>query len=272
MRTDVDLQVTSSLASLIGRIQYGSHGTKGMHKVTAKPDSLQDTADDTAENDPMTQPKPELEEKLSRKALWDPDRLQSAVRDANNICNRYGVEILSINLISAAPADRQLVEIMSRGAVATVSAEEKTKAARAEANAALIVAQSDAAKAEAAAQAKLIEAKAEADALAITVQGEAQRAKAAADAMLVRANAEAQAERAKAEGNRDAGLLMAESEVAVQLAKLRIAYGPFAENQSSTFFFGLDGPGQLPTALLGQHLAAQTGTTGLALAAGKAQH
>jgi len=273
MRNDVNLQVVSSLASLLGRIQYGTHGTKGAHKVTAKPDSMQDTAEEAAgEHGQLNDLEPESEEKLSRKALWDPNRLQSAVRDANNICNRYGVEILSINLISAAPADRQLVEIMSRGAVATVSAEERTKAAMAEANSTLIVAQAEAAKAEAAAQAKLIEAKAEADALAIAVQGEATRAQAAADAMLVRANAEAQAERAKAEGNRDAGLLMAESEVAVQLAKLRIAYGPFAENQSSTFFFGLQGPGELPTALLGQHLAAQTGTTGLALAAaGRAQ-
>jgi hypothetical protein len=278
MREDVNLQVTSSLASLVGAIHYGSQGTSGLQKAArdgapAGPSSGEDGAAVAAVGEP------EPEGKLDRKALWDPGRLQNAVNDANSICNRYGVQILSINLIAVAPADAQLREIMSRGAVATVSAEETTKAARAEANAALITAQAEAARAQAAADAKLIKARSDAEAVTIAVQGEATRAQAAADAMLIKARseaeaaeisakAEAEAERIRAQGAKDAGLLMGESEVAVSLAKLKIAYGPFTENQSSSFFFGLQGPGELPTALLGSHLANEVGATGLALAKG----
>merc|ERR1712027_184240 len=114
-------------------------------------------------------------------------------------------------------------------------------------------------------------------AMTITVQGEAARAQSEADAMLtkaraeaeavaIKAKAEADAEITRAEGAKAAGLLIGESEVATSLAKLKIAYTPFAENQSSTFFFGLQGPGELPKAILGSHLAGEAGS-GLALAA-----
>merc|ERR1712225_66760 len=108
--------------------------------------------------------------------------------------------------------------------------------------------------------------------MGITAQAEAQKAQSAADAMLVKARSEAEAaeikaradaeaEKIRAQGAKEAGLLMEESELASSLAKLKIAYGPFTENQSSTFFFGLQGPGELPTALLGSHLAGTTGLT-----------
>lgn len=239
MREDVNLQVTSSLASLVGAISYGAKGTSGLQQAAR-------TGKGTSEEAAAAEPEPEA--RLDRKALWDPERLQSAVNDANLICNRYGVDVLSINLISASPSDKNLQEIMSRGAVATVSAEEKTKAARAEASAALITAQAEAQKAQANADAMLIKARSDAEALEIA------------------AKADAEAERIRAQGSKDAGKLMGESDVAVALAKLKIAYGPFQENQSNTFFFGLQGPGELPSAILGNHLANQTGATSLALA------
>eukprot|EP00927_Polykrikos_kofoidii_P020611 TRINITY_DN19820_c0_g3_i2.p1 TRINITY_DN19820_c0_g3~~TRINITY_DN19820_c0_g3_i2.p1 ORF type:complete len:551 (+),score=66.19 TRINITY_DN19820_c0_g3_i2:263-1915(+) len=266
IKADVSLQVTSSLASLIGSIFYGAQQTQGLQRAARDGQvQLPGAVGDEDGANRGREPEPEIDDKLNRKALWDPCRLQNAVDDANAICGRYGVEILSINIISAAPADQQLVEIMSRGAIATVSAEETLKAARAEANASLITAQAEAARAQAAADAKLISARAEAEATTIAVQGEAARAQAAAEAKIIAAQADANADRTRAEGARDAGILLSESEVATSLAKLKIAYGPFAENQSSTFFFGLDGPADLPNALLGKHLAAQTGTTGLAL-------
>eukprot|EP00927_Polykrikos_kofoidii_P020610 TRINITY_DN19820_c0_g3_i1.p1 TRINITY_DN19820_c0_g3~~TRINITY_DN19820_c0_g3_i1.p1 ORF type:complete len:553 (+),score=67.68 TRINITY_DN19820_c0_g3_i1:93-1751(+) len=265
IKADVSLQVTSSLASLIGSIFYGAQQTQGLQRAAREGEVQLSGAVGDEDGDKHRrakgEPEPESDDKLSRKALWDPSRLQSAVDDANGICTRYGVEILSINIISAAPADQQLVEIMSRGAVATVSAEETLKAARAEANASLITAQAEAARAQAAADAKLITARAEAEATTIAVQGEATRAQAAAEAKMIAAQADADAERKRAEGARDAGLRLSESEVATSLAKLKIAYGPFAENQSSTFFFGLDGPADLSQALLGKHLAVQTGVT-----------
>eukprot|EP00928_Gymnodinium_smaydae_P082864 TRINITY_DN6613_c1_g1_i4.p1 TRINITY_DN6613_c1_g1~~TRINITY_DN6613_c1_g1_i4.p1 ORF type:complete len:638 (+),score=116.73 TRINITY_DN6613_c1_g1_i4:37-1914(+) len=279
MRDDVNLQVTSSLAALVGSIRYGSQGAKGLQKATR---TGQVSSPDGGENEDgglggaEGEPDPE-DGKLGRKALWDPSRLQNAVDDANNICSRYGVEVLSINLISAAPADAKLVEIMSRGAVATVTAEETAKAAKAEANASLIAAKADAARAQAAAEALQIKARSEAEAATIAVQGEAARAQLAADALLCKARAEAEAveikaksdaeaEKTRAEGSKAAGLALGDSEVATCLAKLKIAYAPFEKNQSSTYFFGLDGPSDLPKAILGKHLANEA-NSGLAVAA-----
>jgi len=278
MRDDVNLQVTSSLASLVGAIRYGGQGTEGIQKAARTgqvPRHNEVPLPGAVNDEEAAAPEPDPEdEKLGRKALWDPMRLASAVEDANNICSRYGVEILSINLISAAPADQKLVEIMSRGAVATVSAEETAKAARAEANASLIAAEAETARARAAAEALQIKARSEADATTIAVQGEAARAQSAADALLVKskaeaeslnikAKAEAEAERVRAEGAKEAGLLIGESDVATSLAKLKITYEPF--NKSNSFFFGLQGPGDLPKAILGKQLAAEADAAGIGM-------
>jgi regulator of protease activity HflC (stomatin/prohibitin superfamily) len=226
IQDDVILQVTSALAALVGSIQYGSQGTSGIQAsgATGKIDD---------------------DEKTGRKALWDAQRLANAVTSANEMTERYGVLIVSINLISAAPRDEKLVEIMSRGAVASVSAEEKLKEARAAANALLVQANAEKETSQANADAMLIMARAD------------------AEAQTVAAAADADAEQIRATGARDAGLLMGESQVATALAKLKVAYSPFVDNKSSTFFFGLHGPGDLPTALLGNSLAAQTGVAGL---------
>jgi len=247
MRDDVKLQVTSSLAALVGTIQYGSKGTKGMNQTVRTGKTDQDDGTGDKEGEPGT----EEEEKTGRQALWDPDRLKDAVSDANMICGRYGVSIFSMNLISVAPADAKLVEIMSRGAVAAVTAEETLRGARAEANANIITAQAQAAQAKAEAEAMLVKVRSEADALKLT------------------ASADAEAERIRAQGSKDAGLLMGESQVAVDIAKLKIAYSPFEDGNASTYFFGLSGPSDLPNAILGKSLAAETSKQGMAMAASR---
>jgi hypothetical protein len=235
IRDDVILQVTSSLAALVGAIQYGSHGTSGVHASGATARASGDVDLDDYEPDP--------EIKTGRKALWDSRRLENAVNDANAITERYGVHIMSINLISAAPDDPRLVDIMSRGAVAAVAAEESLKEAHATAQAAIVQASAQKDTAQAAADAMLIQIRAEADAKEIA------------------ATADATSETMRARGSKEAGHLMGQSDVAVSLAKLKIAYEPFADNKASTFFFGLKGPGDLPTALLGNAMASQTGIT-----------
>jgi len=234
IRTDLKLQVTSALAALVGRISYGAVDNADSRE-TAK-DRIGHGATHLSHNSSVR-----VDVKNSRKALWEPESMKAAQSDVNNICNRYGVEILSINLISAAPSDSKLVDIMSRGAIATVAADELVKGAKAEANAALIQARTEPARAQADADAMLIRVRSQADAVKIAAVGEA-------DAERIRGNA-----------SKDAGKLLEQSEVAVQLAKLEIAYGPFSQNQSSSFFFGLNGPSDLPGALMGKHLAAQAG-------------
>merc|ERR1712193_265129 len=48
--------------------------------------------------------------------LFDKGKLRSAVAHANDVCLRYGVEVMSINIISAFPKDLKLVEALAAGA------------------------------------------------------------------------------------------------------------------------------------------------------------
>merc|ERR1712146_687750 len=68
-------------------------------------------------------------------AIFDGVRIASAVEAANLITQTYGVTILSTNIISAIPADRELQQALARGAVASADAERAETVARGEAKA-----------------------------------------------------------------------------------------------------------------------------------------
>lgn len=70
--------------------------------------------------------------------------MASAVEAANAITSTYGVTILSINIISAVPADHDLQQALARGAVASADAERAETVARGEAKAVRIRAEADA--------------------------------------------------------------------------------------------------------------------------------
>merc|ERR1712100_538704 len=128
---------------------------------------------------------------------------------ANDVCSRYGVEVISINIISAFPKDAKLVEALAAGAVAAAEAEQAETAA------------------EGAAKALMIRTKAEADAKRI--------------------EAEADADRIRAEGSKDAGEKIQQSGIAVDLALIQKTGEALSDKQS--FFFGANGPNQLPAIL-----------------------
>merc|ERR1712151_824649 len=132
--------------------------------------------------------------------LYDAAKLHNAVEHANSICNRYGVTIISINIISAVPLDKRLQEALAKGAVAAAEAEQAEVAATGNAKALLIKTQSE------------------------------------ADAQLVSANADAEASRIRAAGDTDAAKKLETSDIAVELA--RISSIGDATSQKSTFFFG----------------------------------
>merc|ERR1711959_821319 len=163
---------------------------------------------------------PEPEEKDGAKALFDREKLMSSVEHANDICGQYGVKILSINLISAYPKDRSLLEALSQGAVATVAAEQTETAARGESNAMLL------------------------------------KAKAEAEAAKIRAEGSASAEAIEAEGSLKAADLLGKSEVATTIAKLRASGAALGEGKANSFFFGLGGAGDIPAGVLGSALMA----------------
>merc|ERR1740115_531636 len=132
--------------------------------------------------------------------LYDMTKLQNAVQHANSICHRYGVNIISINIISAVPIDKALQEALAKGAVAAAEAEQAEVAASGNARALLIKTRSE------------------------------------ADAQIVTAQATAEAARIRASGETDAAKLLETSEVAVELA--RISECGKATSDKTTFFFG----------------------------------
>jgi len=148
--------------------------------------------------------------------LYDVAKLNSAVTHANEICNRYGIEIISINIISAVPVDKRLQEALAKGAVAAAEAEQAEVAASGNARALLIKTQSE------------------------------------ADAQLVSAKADADAARIRAAGETDAALKLETSSVAVDLAKIEKC--GLATSDKATFFFGAAGPSELPALLSNPHV------------------
>merc|ERR1711904_148347 len=76
--------------------------------------------------------------------LFDKGKLRSAVEHANDVCSRYGVEVISINIISAFPKDARLVESLAAGAIAAAEAEQAETCAQGAAKALMIRTQADA--------------------------------------------------------------------------------------------------------------------------------
>lgn len=216
LRQDVMRQVTASLAAFVGSVSYSAHGGAGMTSSVAGGSANARRGQSSGE--------PEPEEKEGAKALFDREKLHGSVDHANEICGQYGVKILSINLISAYPAERRLLEALSQGAVATVAAEQTETAARGDANALLL------------------------------------RARAEGQAELIRAEGHAAAEAINAEGSLKAAKLLEGSEVATTIAKLRASGAALGEGNANSFFFGLGGPADMPSGMLGSALTAAVAT------------
>jgi len=183
LRQDVLKQAIASLASFIGGVNYSD----SFH-MAAKAQGPSDS-----EGRPQgREPEPE---KGQDNPIYDPKRMSSAVAHANTTTKPYGVEIMTINILSAVPVDNELTKALAAGAVASAQALQAETAARGNA------------------RAMRIDAEATADKVRIEAEGKAQ-------AMLIQAQSEANAAKTIAEGNKQAGDLLATSQVAVDLAKM----------------------------------------------------
>jgi len=178
LRNDVLKQATASLAAFIGEIRYSD----SFHISAAGPSAVSAMPMQTAEVGGSTV-----------SAIFDGVRMASAVEAANLITQTYGVTILSINIISAIPADRELQQALARGAVASADAERAETVARGEAK-----------------------------------------------AVRIRAEADAEAEKIRAEGAKAAAELLEQSDVAVELAKIKEVGEALSHKGTSTLFFGAD--------------------------------
>jgi regulator of protease activity HflC (stomatin/prohibitin superfamily) len=135
--------------------------------------------------------------------LFDIDKLGDAITHANDMTSRYGVEVLSINIISAKPADASLMQCLAKGAVAAAEAQQLETIARGRAKASVIDAEGN------------------------------------ADALKISAQADADADVTRAEGSKQAAMLLEEQDVAVHLATIN-ATGAALKGANSNLILGQD--------------------------------
>jgi len=232
LRGDVLKQAEASLSALIGKVnfsdtfsaatqlQYGSPqlatgvvpGQRLPEGISAEHDARRAPSGGAAERAATSSRSHVTKEAEHVALLFDDDKLRDAVTHANDMTIRYGVEVLSINIISAKPADMQLMQSLAKGAVAAAEAQQLETAARGQA------------KAD-----------------AIAAQGRA-------NALKISAQAESDAEVTRAEGRQQAAKLLNEEDVAVSLATIA-ATGEALSHAKSSLIMTRE-PGQLSSMML----------------------
>ncbi|GMH37700.1 hypothetical protein BSKO_05573 [Bryopsis sp. KO-2023] len=245
LRKDVLKQAVASLASFIGSVNYSD----SFHLAAAAQSSAAIGVPATSSEGRSDKDNP----------LFNRVQMKSAVEHANEVTSLYGVQVLSINVISADPVDKKLTTALASGAVASAEALQAETAARGNSRAKRIEAEAQAenskilavATAEAQAENSKILAVATAEAVTIKAGGEAEaeliKSKASAESELIKAKADAEAERLRAAGSKDAADMISGSEVAVDLAKMDKTSAVMGDK--SKFFFGQE-PGYLSNIVL----------------------
>jgi len=199
LRNDVLKQAEASLSALVGKVNFSNTFSAATalaagHAQAASTPTLVGAA--AAEGGGV-------KEADAVALLFDVDKLQCSVAHANNMTSRYGVEVLSINIISAKPADNNLMQCLAKGAVAAAEAQQLETIARGRAKAATIDARGN------------------------------------ADALKISAQADADAEVTRAQGAKQAAQLLEEQEVAVHLATIN-ATGAALKGANSNLIMGSD--------------------------------
>jgi len=204
LQRDVLKQAVASLAAAIGSIRYADD----VH-ISASDKVNVETSEALRQ-----QPKAfgtGVDDGHGVSQIFSVQQMTVAAQHANEIVTQYGVCIVSINVISAVPMDKQIAETLSAGAVAAAGAMQAEIAARGNAKARLINAESE------------------------------------ATAQRISAQALGDSEVLQAQGKKEAAALLETSSVAVDLAKLE-KIGLVLDDKK-TFFFG-SGASTLPQALL----------------------
>ncbi|KAL1498738.1 hypothetical protein AB1Y20_014048 [Prymnesium parvum] len=182
LRNDVLKQALASLAAFIGSVNY----SESFHmSAAAAGTSVKTVAGVLVKSEEQQEVK-----KFVDNPMYNEQKMSSSVEHANRVTRTYGVEIISINIISAMPSDAKLTMSLASGAVAAAEALQAETAARGKANAVRIAA-------EASAQQARIEAQGQAEAQlarsrAIS-ESTALEAKGFAEADVIKAEAHARA-------------------------------------------------------------------------------
>ena len=146
LRRDVLKQAIASLAGFIGSVNYSN----SFHVAAAAQASRE--APPLAEAVPVAATDEETPPAFNDNPLYDEEKMSSAVEHANKVTRTYGVEIMSINIISATPCDQALTRALASGAVASAEALQAETAARGQARAISIAAEAEASRCKIAAE------------------------------------------------------------------------------------------------------------------------
>jgi len=164
LRRDVLKQALASLAAFIGSVNYSesfhmSAAAAGQGRQGRTVKGVLVEEDDEARTNE--------ERKFVENPMYDVEKMGTSVEHANRVTRTYGVEIMSINIISATPCDAKLTTSLASGAVASAEALQAETAARGQANAVRIAAEAEAARmrieAQGVGEAEVIKANAHAD-------------------------------------------------------------------------------------------------------------
>jgi len=160
LRRDVLKQSLASLAAFIGSVNYSesfhmSAAAAGTRKAPTVEGQLVDESTSVDQR------------KFVENPMYDIEKMGTSVEHANRVTRTYGVEIMSINIISATPCDAKLTTSLASGAVASAEALQAETAARGKASAVRIAAEAEAARVKIEAQglgeAEVIKANAQAE-------------------------------------------------------------------------------------------------------------
>merc|ERR1719399_2466628 len=173
LRRDVLKQALASLAAFIGSVNYsdsfhmsaaaaGHMASKAVQGVAVDSSSREEGGAGAAGGGAD-----EGDRKFVENPMYDLEKMGTSVEHANRVTRTYGVEIMSINVISATPCDDKLTKSLASGAVASAEALQAETAARGQANAVRIAAEAEAARVKIEAQgigeAEVLKAQAHAD-------------------------------------------------------------------------------------------------------------
>merc|ERR1719379_1272287 len=170
LRRDVLKQSLASLAAFIGSVNYSESFHMSAAAQAAGRDNTPVAAATLVEETPATVGA------FADNPLYNLEKMGSAVEHANSVTRSYGIEIMSINIISAAPVDDALTKSLASGAVASAEALMAETTARGQSRAVTIAAEADAA-------ALRIRAEADAEAEKLRAEGRAEGLKAVSDAL-----------------------------------------------------------------------------------------
>lgn len=203
LRNDVLKQAEASLAFFVGTINFSDSMAAAAMNQRSKSVDRGDYPVAQAQQASATVQDDNSHTRMVEFNLYNNEKLDDAVSHANEITATYGVEIISINIISAIPGDKHLQESLAAGAVA-------------------------------AAEAQMMETTAQGKSRAMQIG-----AKAEAEQTMILAKAGADADVLRAEGAKKAADMLSTNPVSVELAKIdRTGLALAGNGNNASFFFG----------------------------------